>query len=628
MATTPQPLSGSLSLPLHTSFQSSSALWWPCPANKRPKVFLLFIPGNPGLSSYYIPYLDAIHSSEGLEGQVEILAVSHRGHSKLPASAEAAAWEEAKQSKGPAAKGTGTTLHDQIEQKVDAVKAIRQLYPEGPEDPQRVKLVLVGHSVGAYISLRVLERLGDQVDGVQLLFPTVIHIARTPKARSLPLQLVTSPLAQALVLPLPLFILSLLPTLLLATILRLLTGLDARAGSPGLSSTLDLITTPRALLSAAQMASDEFRLIRGLDPKIRQAVSALEARGGTCRAYWSRGDDDAWAPAASRRDLEKELGLSRVGVPPDVALPLVAADGSAEGSGRRSRASLLRSRTLQIGGTLTRAAGRKLAGAARRTGGQGHRKSGSKGGSIGGSSSYAQVAAKEMPATPTKSGGGGRPTSSGNGAGKSTALEDLFSATGTKEAHASSYVTSPGSVTSPTQQRQRIIPLTPSSPQTSLKGPILASSPQQERHNPTMAGGANPEDEALKQRRMSSLSRARARRSIDGTITLELPKGQDWSFLANAAAAANDGAGSAIEESDGDATDVESVKAVGKLSAALSLGVGKESEGPRATSTVCKVGMPHAFCLRHGVEMGRISSWWVQRDFLPLAEVKQEEGEK
>lgn len=175
-----------LSLPLHTSFLSSHALHWPCSQASQPKTFVLFIPGNPGLVNYYIPYLTGIYNAQGLRGKVEILAVGHRGHSRVPMGG------------GGGSQG-GISLEDQTRQKVDVVRAIRSVYPkakaggsgrDGATDEngeQDVKLVLIGHSVGAYISLKVMEQLGDQIDGAQLLFPTVMDIARTPKGSSLPL---------------------------------------------------------------------------------------------------------------------------------------------------------------------------------------------------------------------------------------------------------------------------------------------------------------------------------------------------------------------------------------------------------------------------------------------------------
>lgn len=171
--------------PLHSSFGGGAALWWPC--SRRPKVFVLFIPGNPGTSSYYIPYLTSMYNSPELKDQVEILALSHRGHAPISTTSGsfAAGHEE-----GKLADETDTSLPAQIIHKVKAVEAVRRIYPktkEGSRGQDDVKLVIIGHSVGAYIGLHVLEKTRDLVDGLQLLFPTVMHIAKAPKARTIPL---------------------------------------------------------------------------------------------------------------------------------------------------------------------------------------------------------------------------------------------------------------------------------------------------------------------------------------------------------------------------------------------------------------------------------------------------------
>lgn len=192
----PQSLTSFLKTPLHTSFGGGSALWWPCNGATRPKVFILFIPGNPGLSSFYIPYLSSIYHSPELKDQVEILAISHRGHAPVPATgASFSAHHRLKETEKTLVDEQDTSLSGQIRHKIKAVEAIRSVYPKSKdkqEDDQDVKLVVIGHSVGAYIGLHALQRTDDQIDGLQLLFPTVMHIAKAPKARTLPL-LVSGP---------------------------------------------------------------------------------------------------------------------------------------------------------------------------------------------------------------------------------------------------------------------------------------------------------------------------------------------------------------------------------------------------------------------------------------------------
>lgn len=150
------------------------------------------VPGNPGLSSYYIPFLQTLHSSPALRGKLEILAVSHRGHAPVPPGTHSFFGPNDEAAKA-AARGTGTDLDDQIAHKISVLDAVRAIYPreedrdqeergEGEED---VQVVLCGHSVGAYMSLEVMRARPGQVDGLHLLFPTLSWIGRTPNGTKL-----------------------------------------------------------------------------------------------------------------------------------------------------------------------------------------------------------------------------------------------------------------------------------------------------------------------------------------------------------------------------------------------------------------------------------------------------------
>jgi alpha-beta hydrolase superfamily lysophospholipase len=108
--------------------------------------------------------------------------VGHRGHTALEETSEEERGASLKWQK------EGTSLQAQVRHKIEVVKAIRKAYPRSDrDDDEDVKIIIVGHSVGAWIGLRVLEEMGDDIDGLQLLFPTVMNIAHTPKARTLPL---------------------------------------------------------------------------------------------------------------------------------------------------------------------------------------------------------------------------------------------------------------------------------------------------------------------------------------------------------------------------------------------------------------------------------------------------------
>lgn len=500
---------------------------------------------------------------------MEILALSHRGHAPLPTTAGHFAARHGlgeEDNDGDTHDAGDTSLLGQISHKVKAVNAIRRIYPkqrpgkdESDGAESDVKLVVIGHSVGAYIGLHALEQTRDDIDGLQLLFPTVMHIAKAPKAKTLPLLLATNKLVQRFILPLPLFIISMLPAFVLLSILRFFTGMPAS----GLQTTLEFALTPGAPLNAARMAREEFDVIKEMTPGISRAVKALRARNGSVRSYWSKGDQDTWAPQGHRRDLESALLLTRVDLPPHL--------NASPGAISKATRSSLRSRTLAMGGTITRAAGRRLVGS--RPGGH-----------------------KPTPSSASRN-DGGLPAPASPGA-------------------------------PPTPKRPGVTP---------ILGSASASTPP---FSPSSAMASRSSIRAP--RRRPSVSLATAKRSFDGTITLELPQGEDWGFLdGDGDTSATEGDGDAVRNSNGNG-DANHSGGAGEDVFGPKSGIPPASSSPppsaphhsppqvrartlvakqntrlgEVTSTVCQQGMPHAFCLKYGQEMGVISAWWIANDCL------------
>jgi pimeloyl-ACP methyl ester carboxylesterase len=111
------------------------AQWWTCKQVDavNPEVVLLFIPGNPGLVSFYSLFLSAIHKSSYT--RLAILSHAHVGHTPGVGDGEMDARRYC--------------LTTQIQNAVEAFDAIKSMY--GPE----IKIVLLGHSVGSWIALQV-----------------------------------------------------------------------------------------------------------------------------------------------------------------------------------------------------------------------------------------------------------------------------------------------------------------------------------------------------------------------------------------------------------------------------------------------------------------------------------------
>lgn len=166
----PQPLyrclqSAHAALPLRSTLEHDGRhtdirIW---PARSAVKAVVLFICGNPGLSAtnpgpmdelrslsvpiisglidYYTEFLSTIHALNIDESQ-EIIGLGHEGHSTdRPLSyLEALNRPDAFRKTRPL-----PTLREQIDRKIDLVDKLVAKYTSD------VKLVLIGHSVGAYI---------------------------------------------------------------------------------------------------------------------------------------------------------------------------------------------------------------------------------------------------------------------------------------------------------------------------------------------------------------------------------------------------------------------------------------------------------------------------------------------
>ena len=96
-----------------------------------------------------------------------------------------------------------------------------------------------------------------------------------------------------------------------------------RQAHPSARATADLLLTPGATLNSIRMARDEMRLIQEIKPEPLQAVQKFTSSGrskgsGIIRTYWSRGEEDGWAPSWLRTQVEEQLQLQRYELPTTV----------------------------------------------------------------------------------------------------------------------------------------------------------------------------------------------------------------------------------------------------------------------------------------------------------------------
>jgi hypothetical protein len=136
---------------------------------------IFFVTGNPGLIAYYHTFLSTLHQLLSEKSRKQTAGVYHIYGQSL------AGFEDDDQL--PSSKSAPWSLGDQIAIQLQSLN--RQKILSGPRKGQCYdEIILIGHSVGAYIIMEMLNRLrkvspSPKVKGAILLFPTVVHLAKS-----------------------------------------------------------------------------------------------------------------------------------------------------------------------------------------------------------------------------------------------------------------------------------------------------------------------------------------------------------------------------------------------------------------------------------------------------------------
>lgn len=166
------------SITLSTTGQDSRSVREP-----KSKVFLYFLPGNPGLIEYYREFLTAISKDPHLNNsgiQYEILGESYKGF----------------EVRGFTHDGNKSAPYS-LKEQIAIVRRRLDHHFWGKEGKEPAKVVLIGHSVGAYILLEVVahqqaaqrtashkaEGSNYEIIGGICLFPTIVDLAGSPRGR-------------------------------------------------------------------------------------------------------------------------------------------------------------------------------------------------------------------------------------------------------------------------------------------------------------------------------------------------------------------------------------------------------------------------------------------------------------
>jgi pimeloyl-ACP methyl ester carboxylesterase len=171
---TVDPNNSAMSQSILEKVQTSKIYFCPASENAVASYHLIyFITGNPGLISYYNTFLGTLHELlgtkfDGSSHQFHIYGQSLAGFEDNDTPAATAPY----------------SLEDQINFSFRSLQS--QAIPSGQRKDQPYdSVILIGHSVGSYILLEILQRLRNSasppnVKAGILLFPTVTHIAQSP----------------------------------------------------------------------------------------------------------------------------------------------------------------------------------------------------------------------------------------------------------------------------------------------------------------------------------------------------------------------------------------------------------------------------------------------------------------
>ncbi len=144
-------------------------------------VLIYMLPGNPGLITYYQPFLSTLHtllqsSPASQSANFYVCGYSFAGFETLPAEDEQIAEYPLR-------------LHELIKDTNDQLYLHIDTHRSSHAAHERsLKVILMGHSVGAYILLDLIQLHKENIDsgkedfdliGGILLFPTITHIAQS-----------------------------------------------------------------------------------------------------------------------------------------------------------------------------------------------------------------------------------------------------------------------------------------------------------------------------------------------------------------------------------------------------------------------------------------------------------------
>ena len=151
-------------------------------ARPRNSSLLLVVPGSPGMGHFYIPFATKLFELGG--GRYDVAVVSHAGHSpghirssQVDLSRPNDAYNTINTQEDIRDDKDWYSLEDQIAHKLEYIRK---------HASNKESLFLVGHSIGSWMILQMLQKLEpSRVKKIALLFPTIEKMGVTPNGQKL-----------------------------------------------------------------------------------------------------------------------------------------------------------------------------------------------------------------------------------------------------------------------------------------------------------------------------------------------------------------------------------------------------------------------------------------------------------
>ncbi|KAJ5146026.1 uncharacterized protein N7515_000590 [Penicillium bovifimosum] len=271
------------------------------PSDEKTTIF--FVSGNPGLISYYHPFLSLLSRCLD-EAKEKTSNVSFQIY-----GCSLGGFEITDESSRPpsSTNGIDLDLEDQIrfvQGKLSALMQDNSNHQAGID--KRQKVILIGHSVGAYIAMEILRRHREaspesdfDIIGGAMLFPTVQDIAASPSGQKLTTLLSIIPRLAVVVGLFARLLTFLLPTALLRAVVGFVMN---NPPVHALDATCAFLKSRGGVRQALHMAADEMRTITS-DKWSDDVWGAASAREPIAKLFFYFGRNDHWVADQTRDDI-------------------------------------------------------------------------------------------------------------------------------------------------------------------------------------------------------------------------------------------------------------------------------------------------------------------------------------